>query len=93
MATSSTQDDCQLIGGERAEEMKGSPPIAKAVTIDGKRYRVAGMVFSQSRGREYQCANEDGLIVRVCHAPGHKVTAALTPEYVEYHWEEGERDD
>jgi len=67
-------------------------PIARAVTIDGKKYRVAGLVpphLNQSRGLEYRCANEEGQIVTVCHAPGKKVHSARTSgRHIVYHWRE-----
>ena len=67
--------------------MIGNPPIAKSVTIDGERFRVAGIISSGDRGLEYQCANEKGQVVTVCHAPRHVVKSAKTSgRHIVYHW-------
>lgn len=61
---------------------------ATAVIIHGKRYAVAGVIESGSRGREYQL-KRDGLIVRVCHAPPYKVAKAIVSgESITYEWKE-----
>jgi hypothetical protein len=60
---------------------------AKAVTIAGTRYRVAGATTSGSRGREYMLADDEGHNIRTCHAPAQQVAGAYTGgEHIEYHW-------
>ena len=61
---------------------------AVAVTIEGKRYEVAGLTRSGSRGDEYQLrAPGSDLIIRVCHAPPRMVSQAITSgETIHYHW-------
>ena len=70
-------------------------PRAKSVTIynphtseEGAQYKVVALSRGDgSRGREYRCANDEGLIVTVCHAPPRKVLSAITSgRKIVYHW-------
>lgn len=65
-------------------------PMAHAVTIDGRSYRVLRLTHSHSRGYEYYLRCEEKGInnIRVCHAPTHKVGSVKTSgEKIIYHWD------
>ena len=67
------------------------PPVAEAVVIDGKEFSVAGFAFGSCWpwGFKYLCADKEGRIVRVCHAPPRVVVAAQTNgERIVYRWKE-----
>jgi hypothetical protein len=62
-------------------------PKPIAITVGDRTYKVGALLGSGSRGYEWQCLNEQGLVVRVVHAPTSEVGAATTDgERIEYRW-------
>jgi hypothetical protein len=66
---------------------EGPIPIPSAIIINGVKYVPGALLYSGSRGYEWECVKPDGLAYRVCHAPNRKV-GALVGRNTRYEWED-----